>query len=169
MGPSTSPPHSDPKGPLWSARFRVPAGQPARPQLLWPGLTSLGCPFTARGSHSGAEAHLDGVSRRAPGASAARRRAREAGARTASALPPCARAGFPDVNRAALQEHSRSAPCVTERALSAQGQHCDLRKQKPCFEFKQLQSHNPSFLGWGGKAWQPSSGLCVYLFQFLVI
>lgn len=51
--------------------------------------------------------------------------AREAGARAASVLPGCARAGFPDVNRVALQEHSRSAPLVTERALSAQVQHCD--------------------------------------------
>lgn len=83
--------------------------------------------------------------------------AREAGARAASALPPCARAGFPDVNRAALQEHSHSAPLVTERALSAQGQHCDLGKQKRCFEFKQLQSHNPALLGGGeGKPDNPA-------------
>lgn len=94
---------------------------------------------------------------------------REAGARAASALPQCSPAGFPDVNRVALQEHSGSAPCVTERALSAQGQHCDLGKQKLCFEFKQLQSHGSSPLGGGGDAWQPSSCLCVYLFQFLVI
>lgn len=93
--------------------------------------------------------------------------AREAGARAASALPWCAQAGFPDVNRVALQEYSRSAPSVTERALSVQGQHCDLGKQKLCFEFKQLQSYSSSSLGGGGKAWQPS--LCVYLFQFLVI
>lgn len=93
---------------------------------------------------------------------------REAGARAASALSRCARAGFPAVNRVALQEHSRSAP-VTERALSAQGQHCDLGKQKRCFEFKQLHSHSSSLLGGGGEVWQSSSGLCVYLFQFLVI
>lgn len=95
--------------------------------------------------------------------------AREAGARAASALPLCAQAGFPDVNRLALQKHSGSAPRVTERALSAQGQHCDLGKQKLCFEFKQLQSHSSSPLGRGREAWQPSSCLCVYLFQFLVI
>lgn len=65
--PRERPPH----GPLPGARFRVPVGRPARPQLLWPRLTSLRCPFTARGSHSGAAAHLDGVSCRAPGASAA--------------------------------------------------------------------------------------------------
>lgn len=95
--------------------------------------------------------------------------AREAGSRAASALPRCAQAGFPDVNRLALLENNRSAPHVTERALSAQGQHCDLEKQKLCFRFKQLQSHSSSLLGREGEAWQPSSCLCVYLFQFLVI
>lgn len=113
-------PGSAPHGSLPRACFRVPVGPPARPQLLWLRLTSLRCPFTARSSHSGATAHLDGVSCRAPGASAAepaeRGGEREGGRRpAASAGPPPTSprpAGFPDVNRAALQEHSNSAECV---------------------------------------------------------
>lgn len=113
----------EPRMPIYCAR-----------QPLWSrGTSGWSQPPSARGQRSAAAS------------------AREAGARAASALPRCAQAGFPDVNRLALLEHSRSAPHVTEHALSAQGQHCDLGKQKLCFGFKQLISVGP---GRGGLATQ---------------
>lgn len=79
--------------PLPRVCFRVPVGPPARPQLLWPRLTSLQCPFTARSSHSGATEHLDGVSCLAPGASAAE--PAERGGKHEGGRRPAASAGPP--------------------------------------------------------------------------